>query len=307
MKYKSYRIIDGKPRWVIVDETGNIVNRNPNKDELKGLKKEIYQITKRQQYTDNELLDYLRQFKKEERRVPTFEDFINNPGYPGSVTYQRRFGSWNAGLILSGLGIREIDKTCTYTDEELLDHLIRFEKENGRVPIEKDFKNNPIYPGLSTYIRRFGSWLNSLKLAGLDINLMGQQGCKYRGRQAEIVVLNHFKNKPIDLAGENQNSPWDGICPDGRLYDVKSTALEKERKYYHFNTKNKYKDKIEIYYLLAFNEDYTELDYAWKVPGNIVEKDSFYVGMNRRYEFNIENMEEFNITDKIIELCNGIY
>lgn len=41
MENKSYRIIDGKPRCVIVDETGNIVNRNPNKDELKGLKKEI--------------------------------------------------------------------------------------------------------------------------------------------------------------------------------------------------------------------------------------------------------------------------
>lgn len=39
-KYKSYRIVDGKPRWVIVDENGKIINRNPN-NELKGLEKEI--------------------------------------------------------------------------------------------------------------------------------------------------------------------------------------------------------------------------------------------------------------------------
>lgn len=36
--YKSWRIIDGKPRWVVVDETGKIVNRNPNEDELNKLK-----------------------------------------------------------------------------------------------------------------------------------------------------------------------------------------------------------------------------------------------------------------------------
>jgi hypothetical protein len=39
--YKSKRSIDGKrPIWVIVDEIGKIVNRNPSKDELKGIKNE---------------------------------------------------------------------------------------------------------------------------------------------------------------------------------------------------------------------------------------------------------------------------
>lgn len=35
--YKSWRIIDGKPRWVIVNKNGDIINRNPCKDELKRL------------------------------------------------------------------------------------------------------------------------------------------------------------------------------------------------------------------------------------------------------------------------------
>jgi hypothetical protein len=39
--YKSKRIIDGKPPiWVIVDETGKIVNKNPSKEELKDIGKE---------------------------------------------------------------------------------------------------------------------------------------------------------------------------------------------------------------------------------------------------------------------------
>lgn len=42
MKYKSYRFVDGKVRWIVVDENSNIVNKNPSKDELKGLKEETY-------------------------------------------------------------------------------------------------------------------------------------------------------------------------------------------------------------------------------------------------------------------------
>lgn len=37
-KYKSKRIVDGKPQWVIVDETDKVVNRNPSEEELKGTK-----------------------------------------------------------------------------------------------------------------------------------------------------------------------------------------------------------------------------------------------------------------------------
>ncbi len=32
--YKSYRTIDGKPRWVIEDDNGNI-DKNPTKEQLK--------------------------------------------------------------------------------------------------------------------------------------------------------------------------------------------------------------------------------------------------------------------------------
>ncbi len=37
-EYKSYRIIDGKAIWVIVDENERIINKEPKKEELKNLK-----------------------------------------------------------------------------------------------------------------------------------------------------------------------------------------------------------------------------------------------------------------------------
>ena len=42
MEYKAYRIINGKPRWIIVDESGKIANTSPSKGELKELEIEKY-------------------------------------------------------------------------------------------------------------------------------------------------------------------------------------------------------------------------------------------------------------------------
>ena len=38
MNYRSWRIIDGEPRWIVIDENENIINKEPKKEELKYLK-----------------------------------------------------------------------------------------------------------------------------------------------------------------------------------------------------------------------------------------------------------------------------
>lgn len=235
--YKSHRIIG----WVIVDENGNIINRNPSKEKLKGLEEELEKCGNRPTYTDEELLNYLRQFYK----------------------------------------------------------------ENGKIPTQRYFANNPEYPNFVTYVRRFGSWSNALKLVWINLDTMIKNGIiettNQKARLAEIKVINHFGQHPVDLAGENQNSPCDGICPNGKTFDVKSSKFYKEG-YWAFVANNKYKEDIEIYYFLAFNEDWTKLEYGWRVPGEVVEKDYFRIGLNTGYEFNIENMKEYNITDKFKDI-----
>lgn len=241
--YKSYRIIDGKPRWVIIDDNGNIINKNPAKGELKGLEKEI-----RKPY------DTLR------------------------------------------------GKRRKYTDEELFGYLRRFYDENGRIPVKRDFDiGDPRYPSSNSYVTHFGSWSSVLKLIKLDVESMVEQGvletCQQKARLTEMMVRDHFEKNPIDLARENQNNPCDGICPNGKFYDVKSSKFDGMK--WHFNAGNKHKDEIEIYYFLAFNEDWTKLEYVWRVPGEIVEKDYFYVGLkNSGWEFTIDDMEKYDITCK---------
>jgi len=120
-----------------------------------------------------------------------------------------------------------------------------------------------------------------------------------KARFSEMIIRDHFEKNPIDLAGENKLSHCDGICPNGKTYDVKSSKFY-NKGCYAFGIHNKYKEKIEIYYLLAFNEDRTKLEYAWRIYSwEVVEKDTFYVGISHSYKFNIENMKEFEITEKI--------
>lgn len=57
-----------------------------------------------------------------------------------------------------------------YTDNELLNELKRFYKNTGKIPSSRDFIHNKNYPGSATYIHRFKTWNNALKLAGLPIN-----------------------------------------------------------------------------------------------------------------------------------------
>lgn len=202
---------------------------------------------------------------------------------------------------------RRGNRNKKYTDEELLSCLTQFFVENGRLPTEADFNcGDDRYSCSNTFINRFGSWSNALKLVGLDVESMIKKGvletANQKGRFAEIIIRDHFDKHSIDLAEENCRNPYDGICPNNKIYDVKSSKFNEEWGHWQFGTKNKYKDDIEIYYLLAFNKDYTELMYAWRIPGEVVEKDTFYVGLSHNYEFDIKYMEEYDITYKIREV-----
>lgn len=184
---------------------------------------------------------------------------------------------------------------------------MHYYKENERVPTSRDFLNNPEYPCCTYYIKRFKSWANALKLAGLDVDTMVKQGVlqdtNYKGRLFEIIVRDHFENKSTDLSREKHDTPCDGICPRGKNYDAKSSKLYRERgEYWKFTTRNKYKEEIEYYYFGAFNEDYTKLMHVWRVPGEIIEKDYFIVGLNIGWEHDVENMKEYEITDKFKDI-----
>ena len=137
MKYKKYVSIGGnKPIWVITEDD-KIINKNPTKEELRGLKIEPWK-----KYTKKQIIGNIQRFYEKKRRIPTENDFNISHEYPSSNTVCRYFGGWNNAIREAGLvpGIY-------IPDEELLEFLRQFYKEKGRIPGEKDFINNHKYPG----------------------------------------------------------------------------------------------------------------------------------------------------------------
>lgn len=61
--YKSYRIIDGKSKLVIVNENGDVINKNPVKEELKCLEKERYfrNIIPKTKYNETDTCPIIRE------------------------------------------------------------------------------------------------------------------------------------------------------------------------------------------------------------------------------------------------------
>lgn len=247
-RFMSTRWIDGKQKKVIVDICGDIINRDPTKEELKGIKPELSRI----EISNDEtlLLEFLRYFKKKE----------------------------------------------------------------GRPPTRRDLDNNPKYPSDSTYLRRFGSLEKAKKLIGQDLDSIVMNGVientNQKARLAEIFVLQHDEGF-IDLAGDNRISPVDGICPKNQKYDVKSSKFYARGYWMYWLNKI-----VDFYYLLAFNYNWSELLHVWRIPGVMIMdirniQNCLYIGCskghghNKGYEYNIENMKEYEITEKFIATFNN--
>lgn len=260
---------------------------------------------KHKKYTKEQLLQYMKQFYVQNKRVPEVRDFINNPKYPGWYTYIYRFGSWNSAIKEAELQVNVFTKN---TDKELLEYLIIFDKENNRPPTSTDFINNPKYPGFTIYLKRFKTWYNALKMAGLDRDILIKKGIinntNDKGRLFELCVKEHFEKESTDLAGEKHTNPYDGICPTGQKYDAKSCAIRKEI-YYFFRLKKLVRNCW--YYLGGYSKNYEELSYVWRIYGSNIEdmlqeKDGIYIGISNSSKHNIINMKKFDITNRFKEV-----
>lgn len=53
----------------------------------------------------------------------------------------------------------------------MLEHLKRFNNDEGRPPTSRYFNNKPKYPNFGTYINRFGKWNNALKEAEIQVDI----------------------------------------------------------------------------------------------------------------------------------------
>ena len=110
-------------------------------------------------YTDEQLIGILQSLAKELGHVPRIRELRAEKGAPSAYTYINRFGSWSKALEIAGCD------QCT--DKQLIEALQIFADKFGHVPRANDMRVNKGMISYRTYVRRFGSWENALRVAKL--------------------------------------------------------------------------------------------------------------------------------------------
>ncbi|RYC75108.1 homing endonuclease associated repeat-containing protein [Candidatus Nanosyncoccus alces] len=112
-----------------------------------------------------------------EEGIVLLKEFFEKTGHPPKTTdlgkgvlpsylfYTRKYGSWSNALALAGLGV--VGKNAGYSDEEMLNLLRDKAERDGKVPSRREVEADPDMPSATTYRAHFGSWENTLRLAGL--------------------------------------------------------------------------------------------------------------------------------------------
>src|SRR4029078_10012604 len=125
----------------------------------------VFQAEIRRRYSDEEILEQLREAAKRLGRSPTMKESHEAPAtsvHPQPVI--EHFGSWNKAKRLAGLVPRRFA-----TREELLGLLRELGEELGRPPTARDIdEHKGRMPSKSLYWHTFGSLTNALREAGLE-------------------------------------------------------------------------------------------------------------------------------------------
>jgi HNH endonuclease len=125
-----------------------------------------FQAGLRRRYSDEQILDELKESARRLGRSPTMREFEEDRGsrvHPQTVI--GRFGSWNAAKRRAGLRARRFA-----TREELLRDLRTLGDELGRPPTAADLqRRRKTMASKSSYWHTFGSLPNALRQAGFDV------------------------------------------------------------------------------------------------------------------------------------------
>ena len=196
-------------------------------------------------YTEDALLDALRELGEKLGRVPTsFEMTVYHKETgrgAGHATYFDYFGSWKEALMRAGFDLPEYGKF--YSNDELCQKLRDFAKKLGHTPMRKEVDaHRENLPCAYTYVERFGSWPAALEAANLP------RSYHYRRDISDeelVIVLRRLADElgHVPSVRELQNCDW---APCYSTYSHRFGSWNKALKKAGFGKalrRNKYSDR----------------------------------------------------------------
>lgn len=105
----------------------------------------------------------------------------------------------------------------------------------------------------------------------------------------------------------NRQSKFDGLCPKGKMYDVKSSKLHflhsNSNYFWKFNSTEEQLNKSDYFFLGAYDAQHEKLMFMWRVDKNFMRNRKYInIGKDNNYEHNTINMKKYDITDKFKHL-----
>lgn len=116
----------------------------------------------------DQLLETIRKQADDIGRTPTADEHRKYYGGRYTTAIITMYKTWNNAVKMSDLEPRPSGGRFKYKDSELIEYLVMFYEQNGRVAVNSDFSRGYL-PPQSVFINRFGSLNEARRLAGIPI------------------------------------------------------------------------------------------------------------------------------------------
>lgn len=144
-KYHSSTLINRFGSWKTVLELASL-----------GVKGHSFAYT----FSDDDVIEEIRRVATIFNKETLTRNEYNEYGKYHSSTLEKRYGSWNRILTLSGM---KVNLNRNYSNEDMFEEIERMWILLGRQPTTTDIKKGISKFSLNSYARRFGSWRNALQ------------------------------------------------------------------------------------------------------------------------------------------------
>lgn len=308
MQYKSYRIVDGKSIWVIVDENGKVIHKEPSKEELKYLERESF--SRKKLYTNKGyLLRRLRYFYEENGRIPEEKDLVGNHKYPSFGTYQNIFGSWNDAIRHAELWEKRYNLTnsCDRCGRDfgeidrLGDHPVKEYDKKGNWNGKWDCKKCHSKYDLNS-IDNLKKSVTNRRTRNQDKNHKST-----KGDNCQELVCKLYGWEDLNKRYDNYNTPIDCYDPNtGLYYQVRGrNFIEIEERWNFSALEREWDKKYNSMVCICKNKNGNIIERIYIFPSEVI-KEMKNINIKNN---NISNwVEQYRVTDEdVLKIANKLW
>ena len=206
-------------------------------------------------YTRQQLIKQLQQKYAELKRRPRTKEVDDDPNMASMQTFRKRFGSYEAALKAAKVPTRATGQGYKYTRTELIRQLQAKAQELDKAPTTQQANDDPNMASAGVFARRFGSFENALKAAGISTR---RTRAKYT--RAELVQQLQVKAKALNRPPTQDEVNDDPEMASANTFTNEFGSLTKAIEAAGLKVRNK-REYTDVELLESLKRKYLEMDF----------------------------------------------